>query len=170
MSRLRYLLFVKLLMNQSVYYCVIGVWREHERSTWDQITKLLIYNEECTNKCYNQSCFEGNGYVTSFDSFENEFHKKALLFFSYYYKQKTIYLILEKRCCFITDMCIKSYHNQLKSYHFSRTRNIRVNRSVIFFHELYYWLSIRCCARSIWHKKNVSREEKKKADSIDIDE
>lgn len=97
--------------------------------------------------------------------------KRLSCFFSYYYEQKTIiYLILEKRCCFITDICIKSYHNQLKSYHFSRTRNIRVNRSVIFFHELYYWLSIRCCARSIQHKKNVSREEKKKADIIDIDE
>lgn len=64
---------------------------------------------------------------------------------------------------YYSDICIKSYHNQLKSYHFGRTRNIRVNRRVIFFHEPYYWLSIRCCARSIWYKKDVFHEEKKKA-------
>lgn len=76
-------------------------------------------------------------------------HRKKVSSFSIVIFKKTNVFILGKRYIFITNSYIEAYHNQLKSCYFGRTKHSRMDRMIILFHKLYYWLSTRYCTRML---------------------
>ena len=125
-------------------------------------------------------CQSKDEFEVLFNNFKNDYQQRFDAFYKYFndhwYKKKESWVkAWRKEATFHTNNYIESYHNQIKSFYFHRSRNTRVDRVVYILSQLvvadYRQEAVQVqYGYKKMHLTKQEKERKSKAENINIDQ